>query len=148
MPIYSIYNQATGEIRATISTDPGSASANVGPGEAFAEETELLPPDTWYYPGGVKTERPLLSSAASWNKTTIAADGVDAATLSNLPIGSRVLIYPSTLGPAGQSLEPVVIDETVDASLSVTSQVVMSYTVEIFSFPYKPYVQTIEAVTP
>lgn len=86
------------------------------------------------------TSRPAMS--ASWNKTTITADGVDTATFgSGIPSGTKVdcISFPQTVTPPSQ--------ETITTgSFSFAADVVGEYVIQISPpLPYHPVVTTITA---
>jgi hypothetical protein len=74
---------------------------------------------SWYAPGGVLTPRPV----ASFDKLTIAADGIDVAVLE-LP------------GPFTATVDGV--DHAVADRLEIASDMPATYRVEVDHFPWLP----------
>ena len=74
---------------------------------------------SWYAPGGVLTPRPV----ASFDKLTIAADGIDVAVLE-LP------------GPFTATVDGV--DHAVSDRLEIASHMPATYRVEVDRFPWLP----------
>lgn len=138
--IYSIYN-ATGLIVKKLQTlDVDLANANVESGEFILNSD--LDPETQYITGvgttNTITTRPLLSTIVSWNTTTITANNSSTATLSGIPVGSN---YNITVPTGVTSIPP----GTTTTSLNFKTDFPGLYTVEIDSFPYQLYSQTITA---
>lgn len=92
--IYSIYTSTGFVIRKLQTLDVDLANANVESGEFILNSD--LDPLTQYITGvgttNTITTRPLLSTIASWNKTTVIANNSDTATLSSIPSGSSYSI--------------------------------------------------------
>ena len=86
-------------------------------GEAVILDT--LDAETQYLPGGVVTNRPV----AAFNKTTIAASGIDVAVLE-IPGAFTVTID-------GVAYE-------VEDSVEIASDMPATYRVEVDHFPYRP----------
>lgn len=95
--------------------------------------------DTHYIVGGVVTARPALT--ATWNKTTVGANGIDTATFGlNLPNPTQVLVTV----PDG-AVTPVPENVTT-GTFSFATPVAGEYTVYVNPpFPYKPTSKTIKA---
>ena len=96
-------------------------------------------PNLYYDNAGVITVRPLLTTVATWNKTTITADGSDAASISTLPNPSTIKI--ST--PIG--IDPIEDIIETDGEFSMTTNVVGNYEITVVSYPYQDYTVTILA---
>lgn len=136
MPKYTLYETSGGRVLAfgqtTIEADalarpsPGQDVLLGVQGQAVAE----------YVSGGALTARP----TASLDKTTIAADGTDTATLSNLPDPCTVRVNGSAQNVAG-------------GSLSITASKPATYEIEIrddpanneTAFPLQAFKATVEA---
>lgn len=89
MPDYQRYAHGSGRILGGgRSGDPSRAVGSIPGHRAWTGEP--VDPDTHYLPGGVPTERP--ACPAALDRSTIAADGEDAATLSGIPAGSEVRV--------------------------------------------------------
>jgi hypothetical protein len=100
-------------------------------GEADLQLTRQL---FWIDEGNTLTPRP--ESTRTFNKLSVAADGVDEAVMSGLPAGSRVRIE----GPAG----PMYF-ETDSVGLSLSFNVPGIYNVWVEDFPSLPKEFAIEA---
>lgn len=89
-----------------------------------------------YYPGGVPTPRPNLSSVATWSSMSIVGDGTDFCTLGPaLPNPTEVLV----VGPGVHERYTVTTGQFVfSATLAGT------YTVVVDGFPYLPRTTYIE----
>lgn len=137
---FTIYDNTTGQILRS-----GWVSAEDQLSIQAVEENEVVVAEeanehTEYYPSGVKTARPLLTTANSWNKTTFTANGTDSAVFgSSLPNPTYITI----IGPLGV---PNVYDETnTDTSITIKSTFKGDYEVTIKGFPYQDYTTTLTA---
>jgi hypothetical protein len=93
----------------------------------------------------VLTEKPLLTTVATWDKTTIDADGVDAATLgAGLPDPTSISIVIIT----AQGAEQIVPFDVTDGSLVLKSLIIGMYSVTARAAGYKDYTVSITAETP
>lgn len=119
-------------------------------GELYVEETSpvLIDPGAYKmnFSGGVYTRaaRPLLSTVATWNKTSITANGTDSATLSGLPNPTTIVIDL----PAGSTIDSsITLTYTItDGSFTLTANAPGTYTIHAYDpFPYQTYSQTITA---
>lgn len=140
---YVIYNTSTGEITKSLQiydeNDTVSVANNVGGGEASLQEDGE--PSTHYVTGGVSTPKLALSTVATWNTTTIDADGVDAATLgSSLPNPTRITVIASAPGIA-----PITQVNVTTGTFTLTTTTPGTYTVITEVFPYLNTSTTIEA---
>lgn len=90
------------------------------------------------------TTRALLSTVATWNKTSITANGVDSCTLSGLPNPTTVTIeLPLT---SVISAATVLTYTITDGSFTLSTNDPGTYTVRVLNkFPYAPYSQVITA---
>lgn len=142
--IYAIYNTTTGEIKkvfGVLPDDTVTVPANVGSGEASSLETSV-DPDTEYYVSGVKTTRPLMTTVATWDTTSITANGTSSATLGpSLPNPTNILVSFSIPSIDGSGTS---ITET-SGSFSLTTVAAGSYTVTATAFPYQTYTTVITA---
>ena len=92
-------------------------------------------PATHYYDAGVLTERP--DNPAAINRTQIAADGVDTATVSSIPMGTVARITgPSTIW-AG-----VISDGTLELTATFEGQ----YEIYLESSPERDTAMALEAI--
>lgn len=96
----------------------------------------LLPPEQWYVPSGVLTQRPIMPVIVS--KTAVKAGGSDSAVLTGAPVNSAfgvsvggVLVWSGTL-PDGE------------LELSVPTPGV--YRVQFDLWPYQSFAVDIEAI--
>lgn len=88
---------------------------------------------TNYVLSGVITSRPLFSSVAMFNKTTITADGSDSAVLGpNLPNPTTVQAIGLPAGGESTSLTTI-----TDGSLTVKSSVPGFIQFKLRAFPYQ-----------
>ena len=78
---------------------------------------------TTYFPNGQETTRPI--NIATLDKTDIDADGVDVATISDIPAGTKYAIS----GPIPQA------GEIVGTELEITTTIAGEYKVTLRSFP-------------
>ena len=93
----------------------------------------------------VFAEKPLLTTVATWDKTTLDADGVDAATLgTGLPNPTSIYISITT----AEGAELITPFDATTGSLVIKSNVVGVYQVTAMAEGYKPYVTAITAVVP
>lgn len=143
---YNIVDDTTGQIMlqigADLDNDPNAVTDNTPVGMSAYQGEDTDTDAEWYYVSGVKTARPLFSSVATWNKTTIDADGVDTATLSGLPNPTNMVVQV----PMGKGLDlPGPFTET-SGSFSLTTTVAGTYLVLVEAFPYQTAAFQIEAV--
>lgn len=140
--IFSIANSSGKIIKLVDAVDQEKAEWQVQPNQyLFAQ---YINPDTHYVinPGidNIITSRQPLSSVATWNKVTFTANGSDSADLSGLPIPSN---YRITVPVGAVVVAPGVASS---GALIIKSNYPGAYLVEIDSFPYLLYQQTITAV--
>lgn len=95
-------------------------------------------------PEPVFMERPFLTDVASWNKTSISADGVDEATFGpGIPMNTIVRVHPNQLAYQ----EGIPADMTVmvdDGTFEFSATVPGNYFVVIENpFPYRTMTQEI-----
>jgi len=97
--------------------------------------------DNTYFPSTIRTTRPLLTTVASWNKTTLISDGTDSVTFgSGLPNPTTVNISFISIG----LLPPNDVTQVVtDGTLTITTTVLLDLQINIDVFPYQPYSQII-----
>jgi hypothetical protein len=130
---YIIYDIASGRINSRGSVPDEEHYQIIIHSEQQRVTSDRIDSDeNWYYLEDVLTERPELP--ASWNKTTIKANGIDEAILSELPNPTSVGIR--LLNKVG--VNPVQ-EEITDGSLTITAEFPGEYLVEIDLFPYKFY---------
>lgn len=140
MKQYVVYVTASGEVLRTGNCLDDDLALQAGTGETAVQDTAN--DATEYYPSGVKTTRPLITSVATWDTTSITANGTAKATLgSSLPNPSTVFITP----PAGLGLPAVAPQTVTDGTFRLSTTVPGAYTVTVRAFPYQDYTVTINA---
>lgn len=94
---------------------------------------------TQYISGGVVTARPTLT--ATWNKTTITANGSDTATFgSTLPNPTTVTVGVPVSATAPEA------EQVTTGTFSIATPISGEYTVTVMPpFPYMPVTQVITA---
>ena len=93
----------------------------------------------------VLVARPLITTVATWDVTTIDADGVDAATLgAGLPNPTSISILIIT----AQGAEQIVPFDVTDGSFVLKSLIAGTYSVTARAAGYKDYTVSITAETP
>ena len=93
----------------------------------------------------VLVARPLVTTVATWDVTTIDADGTDAATLgAGLPDPTSISIVIIT----AQGAEQIVPFDVTDGSLVLKSLIIGMYSVTARAAGYKDYTVSITAETP
>lgn len=134
------YLIATGLVlRAGVCADDDLA-LQAGTGETAVEDTASDLTD--YYPSGVKTTRPLITSVATWDTTSITANGTAKATLgAGLPNPTTVRVIP----PAGMGFAAVAAQTVTDGTFRLSTTVTGAYVVRVEAFPYQDYEVTINA---
>jgi hypothetical protein len=124
-----------------VAIDEEKALWQLGANEFLIEQD--LNPDTQYIvdPGtnNTVTNRPLLSTVATWTATTLSANGTATVTLSGVPNPSNYSIQV----PDGVTTIPDGVVTT--GSLIFKTNYPGLYVVTIDSFPYQIYKQTITA---
>ena len=94
MANYTVYKTATGEITKNASCSPSMAQYQTIAGESYIEaRSDDL---TQYILNDVVTDKPPMP--CSLDKTDVTADGVDVATLANVPAGAKVFSNGVLLG--------------------------------------------------
>jgi hypothetical protein len=121
-----VHDLATGEIVQVLTGVPEDmVAAQPGEGQGVLVTDAGDGGRNWYAPGGVLTPRPV----ASFDKLTIAADGIDVAVLE-LP------------GPFTATVDGV--DHAVADRLEIASDMPATYRVEVEHFPWLPlYVEIV-----
>ena len=144
---YVIYKDSNGQVL-SFGTVPDTAHYDlITPGTGNTKVEETIESDlTWYFPAGVKTARPLLTTANSWNKTTITANGTDTAVFgASLPNPTAVtIITPPTAGITTDGVNKITGTVT-DGTLTITATKAGGYVVTLKAFPYQDYTVTITA---
>jgi hypothetical protein len=134
---FIVYRNSDGMILRTGEFQEGVLASQAGAGETAISGTadDILE----YISGGSVTSRPVIS--ATWNKTSIIANGIDSAILgSALPNPTSVLVSV----PPGATLPPEEI--VVTGSFSFATPIAGSYTIKVIPpFPYQPHEQVIIA---
>jgi hypothetical protein len=93
----------------------------------------------------VLVARPLITTVATWDVTTIDADGVDAATLgATLPNPTSISILIIT----ARGAEQIVPFDVTDGSLVLKSLIIGMYSVTARAAGYKDYTVSITAEAP
>ena len=113
------------------------ATVTAGANEAFVQHltdrgehfvvVDLLPDDlweNWYVEEGEMSPRP--DAGISIDKTSINADGQDAATIAGIPVPAIILVDG--------------VERTVeDGQLEIVSETPATYTIEFTTWPYLPW---------
>lgn len=140
---YAVFLESTGEcLRAGTSLQEDITQQAFNPGEVSLVVTlEQADPELVYMLGGVAVDRPLLTSMATWDTTTITANGTSSATLGpTLPSGTviRFTGAPAALGE---------IDDLTETSGSfiMNTTIAGDYTVTATLFPYQTLTTIITA---
>lgn len=115
---FTIYDTASGKIAWIGEASPDFGEADVPAGHAVLLGS-ALDETLFYVPGGEATPRPILS----FDKTTIVADGVDAATLE----------LPGTFTAEIDGSEVV----TCEDELKFVSDMTGTYEIVVNHFPYQ-----------
>lgn len=150
MIYYTIYTVATGEIQKVFAMNEedttDTITNNTGAGEAFVSGEIEPDRDTQYVVDDVLTDRPPLSDVATWDKTSITADGVDSCTLgAGLPNPTIIKVHPDAVASKNGAIGALV--NVTDGSITFGTESVGSYRFEVINpFPYLPTNYTITAV--
>jgi len=139
---YILYTTATGEIFNSVTAEADSIDLTYimtmhpdfdSDTQSYMSTVDRVEPFSNYVLSGTVTPRPLLSSAATFNKTTITADGSDSAVLGpNLPNPTTV----QAVGlPAGG--ESAALTTITDGSLTIKSTVPGLIQFKLRAFPYQ-----------
>jgi len=152
---YAVYITSTGEVLQNGSCDDTMVALQAqSAGETAIDTGEIVVDSkTQYYVAGVLTPRPLLTSVATWDVTSIVADGVSTATLGpGLPNPSTVIMegsIPDIINKdstyrftTSSGIVPA-IDEVTDGSYTITTTTTGLFTIIVESFPYQTYTTTI-----
>lgn len=138
---YAIYDNTTGMILSileVLADDTVTIPGNTGVGQTAVQD-DTVDDDLHYYVAGVRTNRPLLSTANSWSATTVVANGINTITFgSSLPNPTTANVSSIT-GDAG--LSGTVTDGTFEFSTNIAG----SYFVDLEAFPYQIYKIQVEA---
>jgi hypothetical protein len=95
--------------------------------------------DTHYIVDGEVVERPLLTSVASFDKTTLVPNGIDSCVISTLPECVVVVSYKD------ETLKPAFNEPITDGELEITADEPGTIVVTIDAFPYQQYNVELEA---
>lgn len=134
-----VFNRSTGEIVGM----PGYSlrpmtSADVAPEYDVIVDGDALASQQYHYIAGsppAVTARP--TPASTLDKSTITANGTDAATLSGIPAGSSVRVTDSN-GTTDYTVNDGTLEITADDPGTITITVTPA-------FPYKPLTVTVTA---
>lgn len=134
-----IYRNSDGAIvgRRSYEADHPANAAPL-PGGCSLLESERLPNDSDSYITGspaAVTDRP--TPSCTIDKTSIAANGADTATLSGIPVGASVRVTDGN-GTTDYTVNDGVLEITADAPGTITATVTAA-------FPYKPLTVTVNA---
>jgi len=121
-----IYNEATGRVFQNAATLEDNVEAYLSEGQKFILGEANS--DTHYVVDNGLAIRPIMPCLI--NKTSIIANNIDAAIISNLP-------NPSTVYVDGQTL---IVE---DGTLSIKVGTIKKYPVRVMSFPYLDWEVTI-----
>jgi len=122
---YAVYNKLTGEILHFGSTSASLEALSFGD-QAGLELADDEDPSSAMVDLSTKSLVPRAPCPAVLDKQQIAADGVDAFTITNIPNPADVLVS----GPVKQRLS------VTDGVLTVTADVAGIYRINIVAFPY------------
>lgn len=133
------YNITTGRIEqsltADLSIDTTAITRNIRSGESSYVSNTEIDQSQYYFVSGLPTQRPIINSVASWNKTSAQANGTDSVILgSGLPSNSVVDIV-TPINSVNNSLN----NSITSGSITLTSTIVTNYTINITAFPYQDY---------
>lgn len=135
-----IIHDTVGKILRTGSCPDTMLSIQAGLGETVIEG--LANDATQYVSAGVITSRPLLTTVATWDVTTIVANGTAKATLgATLPNPTKVSITP----PPNSGIASIADQTIIDGAFTLATTVAGAYTVTATAFPYQDYTVTINA---
>lgn len=99
---FVVYDSATGLIKRVGSAMDGGGGAGTASSQAGAGESVLIgvsaSPETEYVDVATGAVKPRPTLGLSIDKTTIVADGVDAATISGIPAGAQYAIIGTSIG--------------------------------------------------
>lgn len=141
MAEYIVFNTTTGEITRTGRVPDDMINLQAGAGETAITGVANDLTDYIANPGTTNdvTAKALLSTVATWDQTTITADGVDEAILSTLPAaGSFEIAVPENAAPIpGGAVSP--------PSLTFKATEPGTYVVTVKVSPYLDAVQSIIA---
>jgi hypothetical protein len=137
MNAYTIYETATGKVRGFLQADVAPSADWFEPGVSAIESVGEFGDDgsAQYLPGGVLTARP--ATACTLDKSTIAANGLDTATLSGIPSGAAVSVTDQN-GTTTYTVNDGALEITADEPGTITITVTPA-------FPYKPLTVTVTA---
>ncbi len=140
MKYFTVYNTTTGEILRTGQVPDDMLTIQAQTGETVVEA--IANPATEYYSAGVKTARPLLTTVATWDVTSIIANGTFKATLgATLPNPTTVSVKP----PANSGIAAIADQTVTDGTFTLATTVAGAYVVTAKAFPYQDYTVTINA---
>lgn len=142
---YVVYDTSTGEIKSFFTSRPETYDDQykfyVKPGYGVVEDIDTPDPFTEYYPGGVRTKRPLLTDIASWDKICVEPNGTEAATFgSGLPNPTYLSVYPNEYNGV-ETIEGT----CTDGAASITFNKTGLYHVRASAWPYQDYDELIGA---
>ena len=125
----TIFDPRSGKINRVIIAPVGVAQDQVQEGESWVDghSNDLI----HYVDGGLIVNRPTMPGTL--DKPQILADGLDLATISNLP-------QPCTVTFSDQTYL------VEDGEFAFTADIPGSYTVEVEAFPHLPATFTVEAI--
>lgn len=137
---FVIYLTTTGQVLRTGVCADDDFALQAGAGETAIADTANDQTD--YYPSGVKTTRPLITSVATWDTTSIVANGTAKATLgATLPNPTTAFIEP----PSGLGFASVPVQTVTDGTFRLSTTVAGAYLVTVKAFPRQDYTVTINA---
>lgn len=136
---YTVYNTTTGEIVRQVKCPSDSADLQAGDGEDLLDGGYN---DLDYYIDLTQTSPELKPSMpGAINTTTIAADGVDAATITGLPTQSMNGNSIAVTAKVGRQRHNV-----TDGEVVFSTDTPGAYTIECSAPTYLPAVFSVEAV--
>jgi hypothetical protein len=126
--MHTLYFLNTGKILGSCTCQPDILTvhvANLPSGQGLIENGGQVDADEYYINLSNTTITPRPIMAATANKLTITADGVDTCTISTLPSPCSVTVDDTTY-------------EVTDGSFEFSTLLTGEYVVKLESFPYKP----------
>lgn len=149
---YILYTTATGEITSTVTAVVESENLDLtyimtmhpdfdSDIQSFMETDERVDPSTAYVLSNNISPRPLFSTVATFDKTTIDADGTDSATLGpSLPNPTQISCLQVPVG--GGTVE---LTEITDGKIVIKSSLPGLIYFNLQAFPYQQQLFTVIA---
>lgn len=127
MKNYIIYETDTGRITSAIRINPIDIDSQNLTGRAYMEgDLGLESIKNSYILNGEVTVRPVQETTI--DKTTILADGTDAITISNAPVGAKFIAFNDTTNE--------MIEAVIESNDTFVTNIPGTIRIEIIKFPY------------